>query len=185
MAVEDIEDIGKISRTDVISASRRTDIPAFFMKQVIEAMKEGFIKSASRFNRESIISLDPKDVKCIVWWSKDYHNWLEEYQNHKKLFKKFQQTNLFSINDSEMDFITKQLESNNNPNLEYDEIIYDETEKCYYFLTHIYNKDLKIFEQLGCTKFNQKLSDFYFQNKLKCWIHCTNYYRKINRKLIE
>lgn len=85
----DIEDLGKLVTSEIISASRRTDIPAFYMGQVVDAMKEGRITATNRYGHSDIISLDPKDVKCIVWWSKNYKNWLIKYKENKKLFDQY------------------------------------------------------------------------------------------------
>ena len=85
----DIEDLGRLVKSEVVSASRRTDIPAFYMDVVVEAMKKGFIMSKTRYGQINRISLDPKDVKCISWWSKDYKNWLVAYNNNPELFGRY------------------------------------------------------------------------------------------------
>ncbi len=80
-----------IVESPIISCSRRTDIPAFLMKWVIEKIKIGYVDVVNPFNRKLIsrISLDPKIVKCFVWWSKNYGDWIKEYTKNKKLFKSY------------------------------------------------------------------------------------------------
>jgi len=86
----DIEDLGNTKEYQVISASRRTDIPAFYMDDVVEALKKKQIDvSALCKTQHTLVSLDPKIVKMIVWWSKDYSNWIEKYKENKKLFDKY------------------------------------------------------------------------------------------------
>jgi len=90
----------KIIKSDVISASRRTDIPAFYMDIMLTSMKNKFIDVIQKFGNVSRLSLDPNDVKCIVWWSKNYEHWIECYKNNKQLFDKYKHMFNFTINDS-------------------------------------------------------------------------------------
>jgi hypothetical protein len=80
-----------IVKSPIISCSRRTDIPAFLMDWVIERFKLGFVDVVNPFNRKQVsrISLDPKTVKCIVWWSKNFHEWIEHYIKNENLFKSY------------------------------------------------------------------------------------------------
>lgn len=57
----------------IISASRRTDIPAFYSDWFFERIKEGFAETKNPFNPANVrkISLDPDDVDCIVFWTKN------------------------------------------------------------------------------------------------------------------
>ncbi|ACB86355.1 DUF1848 domain-containing protein [Natranaerobius thermophilus] len=57
----------------IISASRRTDIPAFFGEWFKNRIKEGFFYSVNPFNPRQIreTSLRPEDVACIVFWTKN------------------------------------------------------------------------------------------------------------------
>jgi len=57
----------------IISASRRTDIPAFYSKWLIQRIKEGYLLSVNPMNRKQVskISLDPSLVDCIVFWTKN------------------------------------------------------------------------------------------------------------------
>ena len=62
----------------VISASRRTDIPAFYMKDFMKAIHRGFFRVTNPFNqKESLVIATPDKVHTIVFWSKDYTNLLK------------------------------------------------------------------------------------------------------------
>jgi len=64
----------------VISASKRTDIPAFHLPWLVERVKDGWVSVRNPFfyrssdsERYAIrVSLHPEDVAGIVWWSKNY-----------------------------------------------------------------------------------------------------------------
>jgi len=56
----------------VISASRRTDIPAFHGKWFIEKLKEGKVTLINPYNNtEYDIDLTPENIDCIVFWTKN------------------------------------------------------------------------------------------------------------------
>ncbi len=57
----------------IISASRRTDIPAFYSEWFINRLKEGyvFVKNPRNPNRLARIALNQDVVDCIVFWSKN------------------------------------------------------------------------------------------------------------------
>lgn len=57
----------------IISASRRTDIPAFYSHWFMKRVKAGFVDVINPFNRLQVsrVSLQPKDVDCIVFWTKN------------------------------------------------------------------------------------------------------------------
>jgi len=57
----------------IISASRRTDIPAFYSDWFVERIKERCVHVKNPFNPSQIskISLEPDDVDCFVFWSKN------------------------------------------------------------------------------------------------------------------
>lgn len=57
----------------IISASRRTDIPAFYSEWFMERIKAGFVDVLNPFNRKQVsrVSLSPEDVDCLVFWTKD------------------------------------------------------------------------------------------------------------------
>ncbi len=57
----------------IISASRRTDIPAFFSPWFMRRLTAGFAVSVNPFNPRQArqVSLSPRDVEAIVFWSKN------------------------------------------------------------------------------------------------------------------
>jgi len=57
----------------IISASRRTDIPAFYSDWFMHRVREGFCEVPNPFNSRQIseVSLKPEDVDVIVFWSKN------------------------------------------------------------------------------------------------------------------
>jgi hypothetical protein len=68
----------KSTKKIVISASRRTDIPAFYMKDFMKAIHRGFFRVTNPFNqKESLVMATPDKVHTIVFWSKDYTNFLK------------------------------------------------------------------------------------------------------------
>ncbi|MBO6292905.1 MAG: DUF1848 family protein [Selenomonas sp.] len=57
----------------IISASRRTDIPAFYFDWFCQRLREGHVDVVNQFNRKQVsrISLLPEAVDCIVFWTKN------------------------------------------------------------------------------------------------------------------
>ena len=59
----------------IISASRRTDIPAFYARWFINRVRAGWCEVPNPFNRDQVstISLAPEDVDVIVFWTRNPH----------------------------------------------------------------------------------------------------------------
>ena len=58
---------------NVISVSRRTDIPAFYPDWLVNRLKAGMVFVRHPFvNKLSRVSLRPEDVSAMVFWSKNY-----------------------------------------------------------------------------------------------------------------
>ena len=57
----------------IISASRRTDIPAFYAEWMVRRLRKGYCAVANPFNRNQVtwISLKPEDVDAIVFWTRN------------------------------------------------------------------------------------------------------------------
>ena len=57
----------------ILSVSRRTDIPAFYPQWFMNRVNEKYVYVRNAFNANQIsnISLDPKIIDCIVFWSKN------------------------------------------------------------------------------------------------------------------
>ena len=66
-------------KSEIISCSRRTDVPAFLMDWVLNRIDIGYVDVVNPFNRKQIsrVSLNPDDVKCWVWWSKNFKEYME------------------------------------------------------------------------------------------------------------
>jgi hypothetical protein len=58
---------------NIISVSRRTDIPAFYSKWFMNRVREGRVRYANPFGGQQYeVSLLPEDVHAFVFWSKNY-----------------------------------------------------------------------------------------------------------------
>lgn len=78
----------------IISASRRTDIPAFYADWFINRVKAGFVcvRNPMNFNNVSKISLKPEDVDFIVFWTKNPKNILDHLRGLNDFLYYFQFT---------------------------------------------------------------------------------------------
>lgn len=81
----------ELRKFDVISCSRRSDIPAFLMDWVLNKIEKGFVDVANPFNKNQItrVSLKADHVKCWCWWSKDFAQWINTYKSNRSLFQKY------------------------------------------------------------------------------------------------
>jgi hypothetical protein len=57
----------------IISASRRTDIPAFYSQWFINRLHEGYVlvRNPMNFGQVSRITLSPETTECVVFWTKN------------------------------------------------------------------------------------------------------------------
>ena len=57
----------------ILSASRRTDIPAFYSAWLLNRLRQGFVCVRNPMNPAQVsrIALSPETVDCIVFWTKD------------------------------------------------------------------------------------------------------------------
>jgi hypothetical protein len=62
----------------ILSASRRTDIPAFYGVWFINRLRDGYayVRNPINYRQVSSVALSPKNVDCIVFWTKDAGNFL-------------------------------------------------------------------------------------------------------------
>jgi hypothetical protein len=80
----------------VISASRRTDMPACFLDRLVEFIRQGYAEVENPYSRRVVrIDLDPETVHTLVLWSKDFGPFLEREQE----FKRYRLYFLFTVND--------------------------------------------------------------------------------------
>lgn len=67
-----------VPRQMVISASRRTDIPAFYMEWFMSRIEKGFFETVNPFNRRvTRLPATPDRVHTIVFWSKNFRPFIE------------------------------------------------------------------------------------------------------------
>jgi hypothetical protein len=68
----------------VVSLSRKTDVMRFWPKYM-GALREGSIRWVNPFNakQQKLVSLVPGEdgVVCLAWWSKDYRNFIDSWNN--------------------------------------------------------------------------------------------------------
>ncbi len=63
----------------VISASRRTDIPAFYMDDFMAQIRRGWFEVVNPYNRKiSRVPALPEHVHTIVFWSKDFSRFIDK-----------------------------------------------------------------------------------------------------------
>jgi hypothetical protein len=77
----------------IISASRRTDIPAFYLDWFIQAIRAGKVQVRNPLYKEHRYEVDlrPEQVEWIVFWSRNYQRFLKhrEFFNDYNLFFHF------------------------------------------------------------------------------------------------
>ncbi|MHB1461679.1 MAG: DUF1848 domain-containing protein [Armatimonadota bacterium] len=78
----------------IISASRRTDIPAFFMEEFMQQLRQGSCISVNPFNpaQQRVVSLLPEDVDAIVFWTKNPKPmlpYIDELSRHYRFYVQF------------------------------------------------------------------------------------------------
>jgi len=66
----------------IISASRRTDIPAFYSEWFFNRLKEGYVLVPNPYDADRLgyAELSPKNVDCIVFWTKDPTPMLDKFR---------------------------------------------------------------------------------------------------------
>jgi hypothetical protein len=84
---------------NIISASRRTDIPAFHSEWFMHRLREGFVEVKNPYNPDQVskISLLPDEVLAIVFWSKHPAPLIEHLANIEKMGHRFYFQ--FTLND--------------------------------------------------------------------------------------
>jgi hypothetical protein len=81
---------------DIISASRRTDIPAFYLDRLLTWIAAGRATVANPFSGAvSTVDLSPDAVHTIVLWSKQFGKFLER----DSAFRPYRLYFLFTLND--------------------------------------------------------------------------------------
>jgi len=64
----------------IISASRRTDIPAYYSEWLVNRLRAGFVFTRNPMNHAQVsrVRLSPEVVDCIVFWTKDPENMMDK-----------------------------------------------------------------------------------------------------------
>ncbi|MCB2149738.1 MAG: DUF1848 domain-containing protein [Deltaproteobacteria bacterium] len=63
--------IGEVKQ--ILSVSRRTDIPAFYMTWFMDQVSQGFIQVVNPFNRQvKRVAVSPERIHAMVFWSKNF-----------------------------------------------------------------------------------------------------------------
>ena len=75
----------------ILSVSRRTDIPSFYGEWFLNRLQEGFVCVRNPFNYHQVskIILDPSNVDCIVFWTKDARPFMDKLDAVDKLGYKY------------------------------------------------------------------------------------------------
>lgn len=82
----------------VISASRRTDLVAFFPEWLAAALAKGSVQVRGPRGRTRAIDLRPESVHTIVLWSKDFSNLIGDRHGLRKALARYDQiAALFTI----------------------------------------------------------------------------------------
>jgi hypothetical protein len=72
--------VSRPSAKIVLSASRRTDVPAFYMDWFMRSIEQGFFEVTNPYNRrKSIVAATPDKVHTIVFWSKNFARFLDHH----------------------------------------------------------------------------------------------------------
>ncbi|MFH1885257.1 MAG: DUF1848 domain-containing protein [Pseudomonadota bacterium] len=88
----------------VLSASRRTDIPAFYMDWFMDRLRQGSFELENPFSRAvTTISARPGDVHSIVFWSKDYGPFLSADRDRELDRLGYFPFFLFTVNSESLD----------------------------------------------------------------------------------
>lgn len=82
----------------VISASRRTDLVAFFPDWLAAALAKGSVEVRGPRNRTRVTDLRPESVHTIVLWSKDFSNLIGDKHGLRRAVERYDQiAALFTI----------------------------------------------------------------------------------------
>ena len=67
---------------EVVSISRRTDVPGMHMDEILQKIESGGTTVTNPYNpnQVSTVPLTPDRVKCFAWWSKNYGRLKELYE---------------------------------------------------------------------------------------------------------
>ena len=85
----------------VLSVSRRTDIPAFYMPWFMDRVKRGAVEVVNPFNRRTRqVPVSPDQVHAMVFWSKDFGPFLKGHYGERLREMGFDLLFNFTINST-------------------------------------------------------------------------------------
>jgi len=89
----------------IISVSRRTDIPAYYLEWFFNRLKEKFVYVRNPMNMRQVskVNLGPELVDCIVFWSKNPKPMIDKLQSSSMPLKNYCYYFQFTFNPYEMD----------------------------------------------------------------------------------
>lgn len=163
----------------IISASRRTDIPAFYSEWFITRIKEGFVyvRNPMNYHQISKIILSPDIVDGIVFWTKNPSEFITKLDEIKKFNYYFQ----FTINSYDKSIETNVPSKNQiiNTFINLSQKVGKERVVWRYdpiFINNYYNVDyhIKYFEELA-----KRLRDY----TEKCIISFLDFYKNTQRNI--
>ena len=94
----------KPTNTIVISASRRTDIPAFYMPWFMKQIGKGFFEVVNPFNQHvSVVPATAEQVHTIVFWSKNFGPFIDKDYGRQLLDLGYHLFFNFTINSDNSD----------------------------------------------------------------------------------
>jgi hypothetical protein len=89
------------SHPAVLSASRRTDIPAFYLDWFMRSLAQGVFEVENPYNhRRRQVPARPREVHSIVFWSKNYGPFLKQQIGERLARRGYRFFFNFTINDS-------------------------------------------------------------------------------------
>ena len=98
----------------IISASRRTDVPAFYTDWFMQRIQQGKVITYNPYNKVGTeFSLRPDDVDAIVFWSKNYGPLiprLDELRDKYRLYFLYSITGLSNILEENVINVEKAVE---------------------------------------------------------------------------
>ncbi len=79
MKIKSAKEIAEKQRTDkiVLIASRRTDMPAFYLDEIIEGLKMGIFHPQPLMNPMYRLRFGREDIHSVGLWSQDFSLWIK------------------------------------------------------------------------------------------------------------
>jgi len=77
------------ARKSVLIASRRTDMPTFYVRELIKGLKEGRFYPQTMMQPMWELKFEPQDIPSVALWSQDFGKWIERRHEIADLGYKF------------------------------------------------------------------------------------------------